>query len=303
MHPSIPVLVLAFSSVGWGLTWIPLKYLNNAGLAEPLLLWLSFLASFLIFLPFAIKQLPDWKNALRPLLFIALIGGLASIAFQSALLYGNVIRVMILFYLLPVWSVIGGRIFLNEAISPLRVAMVVLALTGAFLILGGNTIFTQPLNWIDLLALASGFCFSMNNIIFRATQTVPVITKIAFMGLGCVILSSFWLMIELSNLNTLSSAISAIPVNALWVIVGYGFVWLTATSIGSQWAVTRIEAGKASIIMVLELVAATVSAALILGERLTFIESIGGLLILLAVLIESLPEDFGFLRKPLTGKG
>ena len=61
---------------------------------------------------------------------------------------------------------------------------------------------------------------------------------------------------------------------------------LVATSM-TQWAVTKMEAGRASIIMVMELVAAVISAALINGDTLNTQESVGAALILAAAVIEA----------------
>ena len=60
---------------------------------------------------------------------------------------------------------------------------------------------------------------------------------------------------------------------------------------GTQWGVERLEAGRAAIIIIMELVAAVVSAALILGETLEGLELIGGLIIVAAALTEMLRRE------------
>jgi drug/metabolite transporter (DMT)-like permease len=53
--------------------------------------------------------------------------------------------------------------------------------------------------------------------------------------------------------------------------------------------VTHLEAGRAAILLVFELVAATLSAMWIAGERLNGIEWMGAVLIVAAALLEALP--------------
>ncbi len=124
------MLVLFISSVGWGLTWLPLKYLNQQGMQGPALVFVAFAAAALALLPAFVRQKRCWQGQLHHLALIALFGGFASLSFQIALYQGEVIRVMILFYLLPVWSVLGGRLLLDERIDRLRVVTVSGRLSG-----------------------------------------------------------------------------------------------------------------------------------------------------------------------------
>ena len=121
MNPSLPVVVLFISSIGWGLTWLPIKYLNAQGIEGPLLVLIAFAAAVLCLLPIFIRQRHQWLPQLNLMLLIALFGGFANLAFQVSIYYGDVIRVMILFYLLPVWSVVGGVVFLKEPIDTKRI--------------------------------------------------------------------------------------------------------------------------------------------------------------------------------------
>ena len=70
----------------------------------------------------------------------------------------------------------------------------------------------------------------------------------------------------------------------------YGVLWLMLITFGTQWGVTQLEAGRASIIIIMELVAAVVSASLLLGETLAPLELVGGLLVVTAVLVETARE-------------
>jgi drug/metabolite transporter (DMT)-like permease len=285
MAVSLPVLVLFISSIGWGLTWLPLKYLNQQGMQGPSLVFVAFGAAALALLPVFARQKRHWLGQLRYLGLIALFGGFANLSFQIALYQGEVIRVMILFYLLPVWSVLGGRLFLGERIDGLRLVTVSGALLGAFLILGGGATFDTRSSWVDLLAIGSGMAFAMNNIVFRATQSLPVTSKVTAVFVGCAVMMGGYLLV-------------ATPVPAVYgwqtlmLTMLYGVVWVMLITFGTQWGVTRLEAGRASIIIIMELVAAVVSASLLLGETLARQELLGGLLVVATVVAETLREAF-----------
>jgi drug/metabolite transporter (DMT)-like permease len=79
---------------------------------------------------------------------------------------------------------------------------------------------------------------------------------------------------------------AAIP----WAMA-YGALWLTMITIGTQWAVTRIEAGRSAVIIVTELVVAVVSVAMISGASLKSYEIIGGLLVMCAAVLEGARSD------------
>ena len=279
MKLSIPVVVLLFSSIGWGLTWLPLRYFDSVGLPGPLMIFIAFFSAVVFLLPLLVKGKSGLLNGLHLLLLIALVGGLANLSFQTALYYGDVVRVMILFYLLPIWSVLGGRIFLGERIDALRLLTLAAALAGGVLILGGTNVLSRPPDLIDLLAVLSGFSFAMNNLVFRFAQSIPLINKVIAMFIGVVVFIGLFLVFnsETLNLPSLQTTILA---------MGYGIVWLSLITIGTQWGVTRLEAGRASIIIVMELVAAVVSAVLILGQTLTLAEFTGAVLVVAAALLE-----------------
>ncbi|WP_028485938.1 DMT family transporter [Thiomicrorhabdus chilensis] len=278
---TVAVSVLFAASILWGLSWLPLKYLNELGFdGLPLTLFL-YLLMFVMMLPVIWSQRQYIPTSWRMLLLIALLGGGAQLAFNTALIYGEVIRVMVLFYLVPLWGVLGGRIFLKEPIDRIRWLGMGLSIIGAFLIVGGMNAFIAPPSWIDGLALLSGFLFAMNNIAFRLTQAVPVKIKLASMFMGAFLLASFGLALQGQSVNL------ELGWTAWTALFAYGAIWMMIANFGTQWAVTHLEAGRSSIIVIMELVTAVISASLILGETMSSLEKVGGVMILLAAFIEA----------------
>lgn len=286
MNTRLAVIVLFLSSIGWGLTWMPIKTLSEMGIDGLHLVFIAFISGALLLSPWLYQQYPLWKKSLGFMLMIALAGGIANAAFQTAIVHGDVVRVMILFYMLPVWSVLGGRVFLKEKIDRLRIVAVVLCLSGAFIILDVWHTSWQGISWIDLLAISSGMGLAATNILFRFTQGIPVTSKVAAMFIGCTVLIGISL--------TLFTTSAALPDNgAVPLAMAYGALWLTVITFGTQWAVTRMEAGRSAIIIVVELVVAVVTSALIIGSGLMLFEVVGGLMVLSAAVLEGMRGEEG----------
>jgi drug/metabolite transporter (DMT)-like permease len=221
---------------------------------------------------------------------IGIAGGIANSAFQTAMVYGDVIRVMILFYMLPVWSVIGGRIFLKEKIDNRRMIAVILCLAGAAIILDVWHTSWQGISWIDLLAICSGLGLASTNILFRFTQSVPLMSKVSVMFIGCTIIIGAFLVASTTS--------AELPDNqAIPLAIVYGAVWICLITVGTQWAVTRMEAGRSSIIIVMELVVAVVSAAIITHAALGINEMIGGIMVIAAALLEGMRSEEAVLPR------
>lgn len=278
-------VVLILASMLWGLSWIPLKYLSQKGVEGLLLIFVCYLTMFLMVIPFMPRNLSVLRGHMLPMLGIFVIGGLANLCFNYALIHGEVVRVMVLFYLLPVWGVLGGRFILKEYTDKWRWGGVVLAVVGAFILLGGKDILVQPPQWIDLIALLSGLFLAGTIMLFRAVEDVPLSLKLNALFMGCFAIAGVMLLL----------GVGASSVDATWYGIGlclaYAVFWLFWANVGSQWAVTKMPAGRSSILIITELVAAVISAILIGGEHLTLNVLIGGALVLSATAIEVFRVD------------
>ena len=279
MNSRLAVPVLLISSIGWGLTWLALKGLNEMGLDGMQLIFIAFASATVVLLPWLFKQYASWKSSLAFMAMIALSGGFANVAFQSAIYHGDVVRVMILFYMLPVWSVLGGRIILKEKIDLIRVTAVVLCLSGAYVILDVWNTSWHGITWVDFLAIGSGLGLASTNILFRFTQNIPVMSKVGSTFIGCTVMTGIAIAVSSETVPLPDN--SAVPLAIL-----YGAIWITLITIGTQWAVTQMEAGRSAVIIVMELVAAVVSLALITNVELKIYEIIGGIMVISAAVLE-----------------
>ena len=213
-----------------------------------------------------------------------MVGGYTNVAFQVAMSYGDVVRVMILFYMLPVWSVIGGRFFLHEPIDARRMLAVVLCLLGAVVILDVYNASWNSIGWVDYLAISSGLGLALTNILFRFTQNVPVMSKVSMVFMGCAVLICIPMFSFSSSLKTSSN-------DVVYYAVLYGAIWVLLITLGTQWAVTQMEASRSSVILVMELVVAVVSSAIIMNVDLKAYEIVGGFMVMGAALLEGMRSE------------
>lgn len=299
MRKYTAVVALFLSSAGWGLTWLPAKALLDMGLASQHFILFAFGAGALALLPFLWRQRTQWLPYKKRLFAIGIVGGFAYVSFQTAIARGDTLRVMILFYLLPIWSVLGGRIFLHERIDARRIIAVIMCIAGAALTLNLHAGGALPtFDWIDLLAVLSGLAFVGNNLLFRHSaalpldnsrmdagdKAIPLGSKVAAMYCGCALQIALSLLLFPMHATLPHNA--AIPLAMI-----YGAVWITLLTFATQWAVTQMEVGRSAIIIVMELVVAVISTALLTAHVLSIHEYIGGLLVLAAALLESIRLD------------
>jgi len=281
----LPVWVLLFSASMWGLSSLPLKAFAAYGLSGPLLALVAFGFAGLLGLPLLLREYTQWRRSLAMLVLLALVGGWGNTAYVTALVQGDVVRVMLLFYLLPAWSVLGGRVFLGERISLRRGSAVALALTGAFLVVGGFAAFDAPLTLADLMAVTAGLAFAGNNIIARHAQHIPTASKTVVVFLGCAVLA-LPLTLVVSGRDAAGLLLDLTPAVLGW-LVAYSIGWLALVTATWQWSVSRMEAGRAGVISIAELVVALLAATLVGGETMTVLECVGAVVIALAAILEA----------------
>jgi len=276
----LAVAALLVAGLLWGLTWIPLKYFGSQGLNGVTLAMMSYGLIGVVALPWLLYRRSTWWPQRNLVLMMAVAGGLANVCFLSAIVRGEVLRVMLLFYLAPVWGVLGGRIFFGEPLTRLRIFGVATAVVGAILLLGGPAVMASPPGIVDLFALASGMLYASQNLFTRAADRTPLDAKSLVVFVGCGLLSGAIVLGTGQQLPTL-------PPLLIGQLSAFAGVWMLAAMVVTAWGVSHMEAGRAAILLVFELVAAVVSAMSLAGERLDGMEWIGAALIVGAALLEA----------------
>ncbi len=277
------ISALLVGSVFWGLFWWPLKSLSMFGIYGSIVQVYAFGLSVLLLLPFVWSSLSQLRGQIGLILLIAALGGWATASLVTALAEGSVVRVMLLFYLAPVWMILAARMFLGEALTKLRLIALALALAGLAATLGGPEIFSTPLSAIDLLALSSGLTFAFNNVAIRAGHDLPDTVRAVAINAGCALISFGFMCWEEKPMQMLDA-------KQIGILSALCLLWVLPGTLATFYGVARLDAGKAAILLLAELVVGVLSAVLIGGEHLSAQEMAGGILILTAAVIEARSE-------------
>ena len=180
----LPVLALVFNAFTWGVSWWPFRHLEKQGLHP---LWATALIYLLAVGFISLWRPASWRHLLRaPTLWVlVLASGTTNAAFNWAVTIGDVVRVVLLFYLMPLWAVLLARLLLRERLTPLAAARVALALAGAAIVLwptGGGL--PVPHNLAEALGVFGGFAFALNNVMLRHQAHQPEMARALAMFLG-----------------------------------------------------------------------------------------------------------------------
>ena len=275
-NPLLPVLSLLFSATLWGLVWYPLRLLEEQGLTG---LWSAMISYGAILVVFSWVLLRDRQSLtanIVPLVLMGLSAGWCNVAFIMAVLDGNVVRVLLLFYLSPFWAVCLGWFMLDERLDGKSLLVFAVAVTGAVIMLWNEAVGVPwPKDEADWLAVSSGFAFALSNVYVRRTQNVSVLLKSTASWSGVVIVAGSWIMLSQAGLPGVTGGV----VLAAVVLGLCGFLVMTLSVL---YGVTRMPVHRSAVILLFELVVGAVSALLLTDEVVLLREWIGGAMIVSA---------------------
>jgi drug/metabolite transporter (DMT)-like permease len=280
----LPVISILIGATFWGLIWWPLKFFGKAGLTGNLIGLTAYLFLSLIALPILWKQRKLWVGEWWLLLLIGIFFAIANITFTTALMEGEVVRVMLLFYLLPAWGALGGKFVLKEKLSIRRYFAIALSLTGVFVIMGGTAILKEPFSIVDIMSLMAGFCLSATGVVNKMAVKIPLASRTFASFIFCPPLA-------LIGNHFVPAPMPEIGVTMWLLLAAFALFWLLGAGLFSTYGFSKVEASRASILQVTELFVAILTATLIGGEVLETKEYIGGALIVIATILEAIPTE------------
>jgi drug/metabolite transporter (DMT)-like permease len=273
---SLAVVALLISSTLWGVIWYPLRLIEGQGLDGVTTSLVMFLAASLVALPWLKGLGKAWAEQRRKLLLIILFSAWTNIAFILAVLDGHVVRVLLLFYLSPLWAVLLGRWFLCEHIGLNGALTLVLAMAGAgFMLWQPEAGRLWPESAADWYALTAGMSFAALNVTVRGAPDISQSCKASAAWWGVILLAGAWLWLGGKGLPAVGSEVYLQA--ALLGMAGIVVMTLTV-----QYGVTHLPVQRSAVILLFELVAGAVSAQLLADEPVLLREWLGGGLIVLA---------------------
>lgn len=270
-----PILTLLLGATMWGLVWYPIRLFEAQGLHG---LWssaLMYCGTFVIAIPVLYKGWREWLK--NPLLFflMAIAAGWTNVAFILAILDGNIVRVLLLFYLSPIWATLLGYFFLGEQLSKRAMVVLLVAMIGAIVMLWDSSLgFPAPQSESDWLALSAGVAFAITNVLIHKLSDATVMVKTATGWLG-VFIVAFVLIYFTGEINTATTEVMVWA----WIL---GAAVMTLMNIAVVYGVTHMPVHRSAIILLFEIVVGAVSSLLLTDEIIQLQEWVGGSLVILA---------------------
>ncbi|KMN37950.1 MULTISPECIES: DMT family transporter [Chromobacterium] len=266
----------------WGLMWYPFRSLNQGGVSvatTSLVVYLVAIALGLITFFDVYRRQFRWQPVL---LLLAAVFGWCNYSYTWAVSEGQVVRVLLLFYLSPLWTVFLSRLILKERLTGSGWLVVALSLLGSFIFIYRPGLFDGELplsHRYEWLALSGGMAFALGNVLSRNARGIPVPVKSASIWFGVASIGA----IKLALAGQLGGILEIPPQS--WLVLGILGVTLLCTSVISQHGVSILPATQTMTLMLMELLFAAASAYLLAGEAMTSREWLGGALIASASLL------------------
>ena len=269
------VIALLFSSTLWGVIWFPLRLIEGMGMDGVTTSLVMYVAASLVGLPWLKGVGRAWSEQRVPLLLIMITSGWTNIAFVLAVLDGHVVRVLLLFYLSPLWAVLLGRWFLGERIGLSGALTLLVAMAGAaFMLWQPDVGSLWPQSAADWYALTAGMSFAALNVSVRSAQSMTQSCKANVAWWGVVILAAAWLLLGENTLPPVGEVY-------LWAAL-LGIAGIVVMTLTVQYGVTHLPVKRSAVILLFEVVAGAISAELLAEEPVLLREWLGGDLIVLA---------------------
>ena len=275
----MPALALIFNAFVWGVSWFPFRQLEGHGLHP---VWATCLIYAAVTLAMALLRRRVWGLFARQpaLLGLGLAAGLTNVGFNWAVTQGDVVRVVLLFYLMPLWSVLLAWAFLGERPSLAALARVALALIGVAVVLKSpQADWPVPASLPDWLGVAAGFGFAVTNILLRRLRSAPGEARALAMFGGCAVMAGATALAG-TALGAMAPPPLADPGWWGWaLLLGTGFVF---ANVCLQYGVARLAASATSVIMLSEVLFASVSSVALGAATMEARIWLGGALIVTA---------------------
>ena len=282
-----PALALTFNAFTWGVSWWPFRQLQDQGLHP---LWATALIYTLAVLAITLWRPGAWRELwrARSLWLLVIASGTTNATFNWAVTIGDVVRVVLLFYLMPLWAVLLARWLLHERLTRMAMLRVALALTGAAVVLWpegqGLEALPVPRALPEWLAVLGGFSFALNNVMLRREAHQPEAARALAMFLGGAVVAT----VVASSLSATGS-VALPPAPAAGWITGALLLglWFLASNAALQYGAARLPANVTAVVMISEVLFASISAILLGAGHLTLPLVVGGALIVGASLLSA----------------
>jgi len=296
----LPSIAIAVGAAFWGLYWIPIRGIEQAGVHAYWTGPVIFGASSLLFIPIVLIRWRNYVAHWRHILLPGLLAGSAFSLYIASLNLTDVVRAILLFYMSPLWSTLLGIVVLKERLTANRVIGLLLAFCGLYIVLIAENGLPIPRNTGDWFALISGLCWSFASVkLFQdgAQMIIEKVTVFVIFALLMSLLLVIWQQGSLEGMPQLSSLDKA----WYWILViALSMLPITYLTI---WPATVLSPGRVGMLLMVEVIVGVASAAILTDEQFGARELAGTVLIISAGVVEVLRQQkidkSGIVNNPL----
>jgi drug/metabolite transporter (DMT)-like permease len=284
-------LAAAYAGAVFGIYWIPIRVLSDNGF-EGLWSSLVFLAvPAVLLLPVGLYRIKRIINAPIKFYIGTLLAGFAFTMYATSYLYTEVIRVALLFYLLPIWGFLLGWAFLGERITAIRWVSMALGILGMLVIFDIGVGFPVPRNIGDWMALIGGICWAVASLVILTEKRVHAVDyTLGFFFWAGILMTSYFVVFAPPE-SLVPPTWAAITDVAPWILPVLILVVIPG-GFATIYAPTKLNPGVAGLLFLTEISIAAVSAALWANEPFGTREILGVLLISGAAVFEPITDLF-----------
>jgi len=289
---AMPIAGILSGALVWGLIWYPFRLLNASGMSGTATILVTYSLAMLCGM-FIFKRL--WKElraASGWTLGLILSAGWSNLGYVMGMLHGEVMRVLLLFYLAPLWAIIFSYWLLGERLTRYGYFVMALSFSGAFIMLWTpQRVLPLPQNISEWLGLSAGMSFALSNVVSRRAFHLSITAKSYSVLFGTVLLAIplvWWeggFSKQLMEMNMQS-----------WVLLVLLGIVLCGTAFAVQYGIANMVSNRAMLLFLFELVVAALSSYLLANETMHAREWIGALLIVSASLLSGKIQEGSLSR-------
>lgn len=292
MHSSrsdiVPSIAIAFGAAFWGLYWIPIRGIEQAGVHA---FWTGpviFGASCLLFLPLMLTRIHNYIAHWRHILLPGLLAGFAFALYIASLNLTDVVRAILLFYMSPLWSTLLGILVLKERLTGNRVVALLLAFSGLYIVLVVDSGLPIPRNNGDWFALISGLCWSIASVKLFQDGAQMILEKVTMFVVFALLMSLILILWQQGNLTGMPDIL----------VLEKGWYWILMVALGmlpicylTIWPAAVLSPGRVGMLLMVEVLVGVASAAMLTDEPFGIREITGAALIISAGVVEVLRQQ------------
>ncbi len=282
-HQGAAAVGLAIGGLFWGIYWVPLRILEQIGMGGAWPGTFVFVGATVTVLPLIWRRRSALWSNWWALVSCGLLTGAAFSLFSTAIILTDVVRAILLFYLTPVWSTLLGLVYLGERLTTARLAALALGITGMLIMLGLGAGWPVPRSLGDILALASGLVWAVGSLRLYQASHISVPEQVVAFVIGGLLIALLTVAIGGPVMNPIGGA--QVLGAALWPLA-ITSLFVVPTLFLTVWPATVLPPARVGLILMTEIVAGVISAALFAGEVFGWREATGSLMIVSAGLVE-----------------